>query len=120
MLQEILIGWQTKMGSQETSIENKLDEVIMNDLVFDQIKELLECIHNHKDVEHILEARNVLWTAKKDLSDIVNDQKEMRSKQDFRTLTDIEQTLTYMIDHELCYGDEYTAEVLKDLKEKYW
>lgn len=98
----------------------KQDESFLNSLVFDQIGEILECIHNDKDCEHILKARDILWTARKNLSDVVEDHFESQSKEDYRTLADIEKTLTYMIANEICYGDEYTAEVLKDLKDKYW
>ncbi len=114
-IRESLVDKIVKKSEQPS----KLEALIINDLIYDQLGELLECIHNRKDYEHVMVARNILWDARKDLRDVVNDRYEVKST-DWRTLEDIEQTLTYMIDHEICYGDDYTAEVLKDLKDKYW
>lgn len=108
------------MFSHKNSVSDKVEEVLMNDLMFDQTREILDYLHNHKDIEHVLKARDIIWTTNKMLKDLINDRVEKSDSNDYRTLTDIEQTLIYMIDHELCNGDEYTAEVLQDLKDKYW
>lgn len=99
--------------------KEKIAESIENDLIFLEIDSILSKISD-QSVNHILKAREVLWDTKKRLNDITNDRVEIHSAKDYRTMSNIEQTLIYMIDREKCDGDEYTAEVLRDLKDKYW